>query len=323
MTQHLATAPSNGVYVGADYHDTQPEFRMSVSQRWLTVEDARRILDDHTYVHQRHIDEGHVRKIAGLIERGEFLYMQIDMAVLPDGTVMMVNGYHRCRALLAVAAERDVAPVEGLIVYHRCDNLAEVADIYATYDRPKVRTLPEMLTAMGLHERLGITLEDLRLTQHAAPLVLGDFTAFHGREDAYSPQVRRLFLEEWEAEVKAYLEATSGATREVRRMIRRAAVIAVAVVSLRAQPERARAFWSAVAGENGLLRDDPAAALLRFLRNTQADRHKPWIYARYVAACWNAAYQDRTLDKVMVRDEAAPIVIAGSRLSIGTRDRRR
>jgi hypothetical protein len=216
-----------------------------------------------------------------------------------------------------------VAPVEGLIVYHRCDNLAEVADIYATYDRPKVRTLPEMLTAMGLHERLGITLEDLRLTQHAAPLVLGDFTAFHGREDAYSPQVRRLFLEEWEAEVKAYLEATSGATREVRRMIRRAAVIAVAVVSLRAQPERARAFWSAVAGENGLLRDDPAAALLRFLRNTQADRHKPWIYARYVAACWNAAYQDRTLDKVMVRDEAAPIVIAGSRLSIGTRDRRR
>jgi hypothetical protein len=323
MTQHLATAPSNGVYVDADYHAPQREFRMSVSQRWLAVEDARRILDDHTYIHQRRIDEGHVRKIAGLIERGEFLYMQIDMAVLPDGTVMMVNGYHRCRALLAVAAERDVAPIETLVVYHRCDNLAEVADVYATYDRPRVRTLPEMLTAMGLHDRLGITVEDLSKVQQAAPLVLGDFTAFHGREDSYSPQVRKMFLEEWEAEAKAFLESTAGATREVKRMLRRAALIGVAMVSLRAQPERARTFWSAVAGENGLLRDDPAAALLRFLRNTQADRHKPWIYARYVAACWNAAYQDRTLDKVMVRDETAPIVIAGSRLSAGTRDRRR
>jgi len=89
-------------------------------------------------------------------------------------------------------------------------------------------------------------------------------------------------------------------------------VVAVAVITLRYQQELARTFWGQVASQDQLVRDAPEQRLYEITTGSRRVRSTDW--PRYASACWNAAYDGRTLANLKASDSRMPLVLRGTPL---------
>jgi len=116
----------------------------------------------------------------------------------------------------------------------------------------------------------------------------------------------------WYPYAERFFALTTDAVPQVKTALHRQPVVAVALMTLMYQPERAEQFWQGLAMDDGLSRNDPRKALLEKLRS-QEGAHSVPAQLHAVAAGWNAFYEGRKLKAIQVRMDK-PFTIAGTKI---------
>ena len=288
-----------------------PNGLAAVSPRLRTwVEDvtpggARSILNTRNWSRQRPLRRQHVAYLVDCINLGELTTLSLMYGELPDGQLVLVDGQHRLDALSRTAMTLP-AVVTSIAV---ADDDA-IARLFATIDRQSTRTPADMLRASGLEERSGVSVTVLRDISSAAGMAQSGFSQNY--RPVRSMIQRTQATEEWLPEGREYHGCLEGGDGLVVSYLWRMPVAAVGLATLRHQPERAVDFWHGAAQEDGLSRNDPRAQLVKWLRAHRSNSHGTFIYARYVAAAWNAFFERREIERVQVSDASGPMRLFGT-----------
>ena len=283
---------------------------LAVELRMMTPVEAASIIDTQVWEKQRTLRASHVQYLAGAIELGELSKLIVEFAEMPDGRLLLLDGQHRLHAIVRTGRE-----LPCVLVVSRANSAKEVARIYAGIDRQKSRSIVDALRAYAVVTTGGIGPESL------AKLTAGVAILMTGFSKDYSFQSRSLisrvdWLEALMPEVETYVWCIKGNSKEAWNILTRAAVVAVALATLRDVPDRAEQFWSGVATDDGLTRGDPRHTLLRWLRDTPVRaQSNAIVYAQYVAVAWNHWYAGTQTEKLIVRNKTAPIRLLGTKFT--------
>ena len=103
-----------------------------------------------------------------------------------------------------------------------------------------------------------------RLGRHALHSDRLDSDSFNDRKSEifWSRDLRLDAMREYAGEVDQLYAAVAVATKRTKRLVRRAAFLAIGLETMRFQPSKASEFWHGVAADNGLMNGDPRKALL-------------------------------------------------------------
>lgn len=295
---------------------TRSDALPTVSTGALTVgpDLARHWLEAAYYAGQRRMAEARVRLYQTEMQKGLWRVSELRFARLPDGRLFLMNGYTRLQAILASGAE-----VPFAVVVVDCASEREVAAEYATLDAHRVRQTKDLLRGYNLEDELGFSLSDQERVARTAGIVASGFGRSGSLRFARTIQFRLSYLLEWAATAKLLFEAinTGHVLDPPAVRINNAPIFAVALVTARFQPEKARAFWGAVAANDGLRRGQPDWVMRDFLArlSTSTVREYPAMERR-VATCWNAHMEQRAIAFVSARQnddgEWAPIKLVGT-----------
>lgn len=290
-----------------------PRPKLSTHLQLVSPKQARTILDTETYPQQRPLRPYHVQYLQGLIERGSFRQgTSISFAVV-EGQRYLINGQHT----LAALGQTTGVPLWLQEEEIRVETLEEAGMLYESYDRNLARSWADLYRAdQGLRQH-ELAPKHLRLLGNCSSLLAIGFqqtTRWHGRpwlailKDA---SVRFALMADWRDEMANWANGCA-CPRGVRHLLERSAVLSVALVTYRFQPEAAHLFWPKLASDSGLETGMPAHALLRFLRETTTRKIPPEVYTRTVAAAWNAGFERRELRALHARPGAQPILLHGT-----------
>jgi hypothetical protein len=268
----------------------------------------------HVYPGQRPIRPYHVDFLRDLIVRGDLRPgTMVSFAVV--GTVkFLVNGQHTLLAL----GSADSGPIWLQVEEIRVPSLAEVAVLYESYDRALARSWRDLYRADMTLQDEALTPTHLTYLGGAMMLLASGFQTATGYAGPRrwmgllrNARVRFALMADWTEEAHQFWESCQGPPG-IRKALTRAAVLAVVLVTYRYQPDAAHRFWPRVARDSGLVDGDPAHTLLRFLRETTTRHLDPAAYARTVAAAWNAACAERSLQRLQGRSTSVPLLLAGT-----------
>lgn len=276
-------------------------YTMNVSPR-----DAEKILKVYSWPRQRPIDRQHVEYLRNAMRRAELTDLELTYGQLPDGDRYLVDGYHRLTALAGLSY-----PMPALIKTYQVQDEGALARLYMKLDRPKVRTVGTMVRATGLEEQSGLS--HTMLTKIGAAAMFAESGFDTGFRQEKSLILRTEITEAWLKEGEQYSRILAGATNEVRGLLDKQSVMAIALVTLRHAPEQAYEFWRGAAMEDRLERDDPRARLLSWLRaNNRISAFGASRYSQYVATCWNNFVQGKRMQ--YIRPQDGPIKLLGTPL---------
>lgn len=281
----------------------------------LTSSQARHLRDTTRWAFQREVDPTYVYEYSQAMRRGEFRPgTELAFASLKNKRVC-VNGQH---TLDALALTEDVA-LRVSILDFRCMRESQLHALYLTFDRNRLRSLTQLYAAYDFAATHGLGIIQTKYLGSAMPLIVSGFAANATHRLAYgkllhSGYIRMACMADWAEEALVFYETIKGSPKEINTLLRRAGIMAVALVTIRHAGTAAEDFWRAVAWDDRLAKDDPRKALHRWILGNTALNHQAHIYARYVAAGWNAARRSRPLKNIVMRDEsaAAPIRIDGT-----------
>lgn len=274
---------------------------------------ARQITQDLNWSRQRALNERWVEILRMAILKRELTFLSLVYAEFPSGRQVLIDGQHRLAALGRI--EGFILPAQ--VTVHRVNDEDEVGALYLTYDRSRTRTPEVGLRALGIFDETKTPEQFVRRMASGALIVNSGFNR-SGRLRGDSLIERSRIVESWLPEIGRYHDTLSAASRETTHKLVRAAVGAVALATLREQPDQAEAFWSRVASQEMLTNDDPRYVLMQWLRGNVSAQSRgrqgmPEItYCLYVAGAWNAFFEDRRLKILKVSDPSAPVRLSGT-----------
>lgn len=293
-----------------------PRPKISTHLLLVAPKQAREILATEGYPQQRPLRPHHVAYVRGLIERGAFrLGTTIAFARLGEQRYL-INGQHTLTAL----GQTTGGPLWLQIEETRVETLEVVGELYESYDRNLARSWTDLYRADQRLQHYDLVPKHLNLLGSAMRHLATGFVQHVGF--AKSPtalqigllkdaRVRFALMAEWSSEMQNFVTGCQG-PGAVRKLLTRAAVLSVALVTYRFQPEAAHLFWPSIARDSGLSESQPAHSLLRFLRDTPTRKYEPATYSRMVAACWNAAFDDRPMHRLVGRSATQPLLLLGT-----------
>lgn len=256
----------------------------------ITPEDARRLRDTAHFDRQRNISPSNVARLAAEMAKGQFTPgTQIYLCVLPDGSERIVNGNHTLEAVAACGVPQVLTVTRKWV-----KDEGEAGRIYAVFDIQKLRTWRDSLRATGSGEEI----PNASAVLSAIGIIENKFA--HSVKPNASRLDRIGRLEEYRESAELFAAAVENAPRNSGGLMKRAAVMAVALETLRYQPSLAFDFWRQAAHDDGLVNGQPEKAMLSWLRNQRgagggsAQRE----HCRAVALAWNAAFRGATLSFV-------------------------
>jgi len=236
------------------------------------------------------------------MRRGTFHTSVIFFAVMPDGKMYLLDGYHRLNAVIDFGRD-----MKFVAIVEPCQTYDEVRSLYSTFNRPgseRIRTLPQILNALGIAEKLGVQKKMLESAYGVMP-VIGNEMAPITRADKQAMamagvmEARCDLLETFSAEVIEYDRCISGAAATTKVLLRKSPVVAVALQTLKYQREMAIRFWTAVANDDGLRKGTPERTLLDYMRNNRhTGRNDDSIVG--VALAWNAYFTGRPISALKI-----------------------
>jgi hypothetical protein len=297
-----APAHSNGAGAGAAHSSRVVMVTPALAQTWL---------ETCCYQRQRSIRPQVVTGYAAMIERGEWrLVNSLKFATLGDRP-LLIDGYHRLTAVVAAARA-----VEFVVETYQVGSAEELNALYSAIDRGRPRVLTDVYRAMDLAADLGMQERWVRSIGEAHPYIASQFAAGPGRV-IVSAAERVAFVRAWVNEARRLWACWSAGSKATRRLLDVAPVNAVALYTLRYQPDMAELFWSIVAENDGLRRGSPEHTLLDWLADHRVASITGALYCRYVANAWNAYYSNREITSLAIKDRRLdlPTVILGTPLS--------
>ncbi|HEX6827170.1 MAG TPA: hypothetical protein VF077_12705 [Nitrospiraceae bacterium] len=286
--------------------------KITLRHELITPDSAQSIVTQELYAHQRPLSQAVVREYALAMRNGDFRQGTVISFCLLDGRRYLINGQHTLHAVILVQQPLEVA-VEEIAV----ESAEELARYYGQFDRVRLRSLQHIYQAHAIHESLNLNKSQAVCLGACLPLFVSGFSQIGPREDSLrmytaNPRLRMACMEHWVAEASMFFSLIKGAPGVVSMNIRRAPVMAVALVTLRFAPEEAEDFWQNACQDDGLAQADPRHTLHLFLRTTKAGEFAPHQYSRYVAAAWNAGQSKRRLKNISPQPEHLPIVLTGT-----------
>ena len=280
---------------------------------------AKRILEEANFPEQRKIESSRVYGHHHNIIKGDWLDGHaITLALLPDGRMWTVDGQHRLTAISECAAP---VPVTVRIVPVESEKEARL--FYAGFDQRKsVRTNRQILDAVGIAKELGLSRPMTAAVFDASPLLLNNLEPLCAAASAKSNpgmhlQTSRLeVISKWAEEAKDYEAITKLAKKGLGVKMRGTGVMAVALYTLMHQPARAKDFWTGIAENDGLRKNDPRGTLINDLLTRSIGTGSVRQKIQQPALAWNAFCEGRDLKIIKCIDGAA-ITLWGTPLAKG------
>lgn len=256
--------------------------------------------------------KAHIDALARQMSDGTWLPKSpIDFARLPDGSLTLVNGHHRM--LAQVQSGRDI---EWNIVIHDVEDEEEIAGLFYRFDTVmRVRTMTNVLAGVDAAGELELSKMATVALSSAVVFIdngLRPPTGTHSKK--YTPAEKLALMADWQAEARIYDECVSAAVKDARRKLFGIQVMAIGLVTIRANTESAIKFWTGIAEDDGLRRGDPRKTLLDFLRDTHAASSGLTYTAAACARAWAAWEAGKEL--TMIRVGRQPVRISGTKLSV-------
>ena len=279
----------------------------------LTPTAAQGYIQQHMYPGQRPLSVAHVRYLASLMQTGHFRAGTILTFAYLKGDPThsyCLNGQHTLHAIVMAQC-----PQEVILERREVSSMGQMATLYASYDRGRLRSMVDTYTGFATE---GLERTHLSWLSGAIPNIVSGFDGLENDarfiQFSRNASLRYAWLLPWVPTMRQHLQCRKDGDRQVANMVsKRAAVLAVCLVTLYYQPTKATAFWTAVMQNTDLTAKSPAHTLIRWLYATPAVHLKPHIYARYVASAWNHAYRKTTVvTKLYARDSATPILLEGT-----------
>jgi len=274
---------------------------------------ASRLLKELNFPGQRRIDA--VRNYRHKVRITEGSWQEaypVHFVALPDGRIWLIDGQHR----LSVISELS-APVKITVRIVDMPSEQAARNFYAGFDdKGSVRTNVQILDAVGLAEKIGLSARMTRAVYEAAPLILNKLEPLTGSAHVRSNpgffihEHRMSTVSEWAEQAQEYEKIITGAG-PLYEKLRKNGPVAVALYTLRYQPSKARLFWSGVATNDGLRKGDARHTLVQdFLtRDIGAGSQRQKI--QQSALAWNAFCEGRDL-KIIKCVTGAPISLWGT-----------
>lgn len=182
------------------------------------------------------------------------------------------------------------------VITVRVETMDEVDQAYYRTDRGKGRSPSEMIDAADLVAATNIPRLALNRALGAIKALVGGFTK--ATDDGNFMQAKDLDFQRevvlrWRAQIRGYLDETAKPDAEIKTALLTAVPLALGMVTLKSEPERAARFWRTIAQNDGLKAGSPEQMAYKLLRGQKYDKQKENVYARLLAQCWNAAYHER------------------------------
>ena len=253
---------------------------------------------------QRPIKTRWAQQLAREMKLGRYRATAIALARLPDGRAILIDGQHRLQAMVLAGIGYGM-----MVDVHDVPDEEEARHLYTVIDRNDRRGPRVGYAALNLVNKLTLTAHDVERLGAAAAFLRHGFGAWKSCPPLVMHDRSEIAMA-WQEEMRELIDVMAEARRRDR--ILRSGVIAVAIITLRYQQELARTFWGQVAAQDQLVRDAPEQRLYEITTGSRRVRSTDW--PRYASACWNAAYDGRTLANLKASDSRMPLVLRGTPL---------
>lgn len=280
-------------------------------RKMITPNMARRILEETNYSGQRPVADHHVKLLAHIMEEGRWRSGDQLAFCRLDGRLILTNGQHRMHAV--IVADR---AQEFQILITECMTLEEVQADYHRHDIvARKRSNAEIMASTGIGDESGLPKQFLVKLFQAGPILENDLQPVHYLKDTVAQRdidSRIETVRDWLGEARLYEQFIRSAPKHVKQSLINAGVMAVALVTIRYQPQQAAEFWRGLAEDDGLRRGDPRKTLLQDLESRHVRRgafHAQRVIPALTA--WNAFFEGRTL-KIIKVSESSQITVRGT-----------
>jgi hypothetical protein len=273
---------------------------------------AHTILLKEMYEGERHLNQSYARQYGLAIRNEDFREGTLISFCVWQDRRYLINGQHTLTGI--VLADRSyLLGIEEI----RVDRYEDIAVWYSKYDRVNLRTLEDNYHAHNLQAQVQLNKGQTSQLGGCLPSLASGFeyvskTQGSLRMYVANPDMRMAFIREWRDEAESFFRDIKGAPGRMNGNLRRGPVMALALVTYRYTGADAAEFWHAVAMDDRLAKNDIRKRLHMFVRISKVGEFAPYIFSRYMASAWCAAWEDRTPQSIVAQPAHLPIRIAGT-----------
>lgn len=303
-----AKVPEAVIQGGAHRFIKDGFIRLSASQMGVVTRECIHPLQHQVRNPESVPAQQHISVLADIMKRDQWLpYDKIDFAKL-NGRLWLVNGTHRAFAQL-----KSGKTLDWTIVVHNVADETELRSLFYRFDtNVRARTSNQVLVAAGFDEEHDIPRQVATAVYGAMVVIAQGFKVSKATRDHIFSRVadRRLAAAgAWAKEAKLFAECVKGADTKIKRKLLRSGVAAVALVTLRYQKEMAINFWTGVAENDGLKKQDPRRTLVMDLLNRDMGSGLQVQSCIVPALAWNSWFTGSSRSIIKVTDSTRLIIL--------------
>lgn len=278
-------------------------------------------LETRQYTGQRTLRPAHVKYLAEEMRRGRFQETaQIVFCVLGD-KYFNVNGNHTMNAIVASQMPQTLIVVEVPV-----EDMEEVAEIYGAIDTNLGRTVADYFTTINLKGEVNLTATQLNSVGGACKFIYNHFRTVTGSR--MHPDEYTLMIRKFAPYARQYFDLQRDLSHAISQPARRSATMSVALITFAFSAQRyslelVEDFWIGALFNDGLTKGDPRKLAHQHLMTVamsagsgaatrKAKKASPHYSARWIANCFNAFLEGRSITTTKIPDANAPIKILGS-----------
>lgn len=263
---------------------------------------------------QRAIRPVHVKRLAELHARNELDGRAITFVfgVITSTVHNLLNGYHTCYAI-----QRVNKPLMANVQYAMCEDEKDMRRLYAVHDTNMKRGIVDALRATGV----SIKIPNAASAGFggAIKMIVGNFEGSMAMgPDAFIPGLLSTTdtAEDWLVEMTTYLKHIKEVDQKrMMTWLYSASSIAMGLITIRHQPEKAAIFWNMLATGVSNNSTHPCKRLYDYILAREASGHAyvaPHRRLKLMSKAWNAFYAGETLAPMSIKHIPSLFCVAGT-----------
>ena len=266
----------------------------------------------YNYTHNRRLRPNHVEYLLNEMKSGRFMPTAEIHLMYRNGEPVLVNGQHTCAAIAKFGKPVSVTVRKTIV-----KEPGQIAMAYAFgHDTGLSRTFNNAMGAYNIAEQTGLKIDQVDRVASALRHILSDFTVSGKGKVKDSPGDLVDYMYAWSGKAKLFFSATNDMDQSIAKLVRKRGVLAVGMVTIHYQYDKAIDFWKGVFRPDGLMYADARMTARRYIEMSRSQPGVRGITAarlsRQLASCWNAFYRGELVNHVKVADETARIKLLGT-----------
>lgn len=258
---------------------------------------AEWMLAKNIFIGQRPITQSVVDDYCDEMMSEMFYHTQIVIAIGPDGAVSLLDGQHRCSAIVKTGKTVSVT-----VTTLKCFTDEDVLEIWKKYDGGKARTLTEMghceTKVAGVDWRKGISAQVISAATYIEKMT--------GKKKSDRAALIRKYVDEGNFINDIFYKKGYQDSKPMRKKM----VVVCMIDTFRIAPEEAMAFWLAVRTGELLVADDPRYRLREYLGGLDDNKHRRVVDKDVLIKClkaWNFFRKNKSIKRLRVlKGESIP-----------------